>query len=473
MILFLQFTITDTRYFSTFKDELLKKPQWPSPAPFREFVRSTGTIVERNKGGLASWVGENFVCRIGKAIKFPRKITLSNGVIVSNISKHLYANANYILTKYEFVFNIKTANLDSEINVNVMKVIVNELLSSSVSIKVNGEFVDSTINKLPIVLKTFHYQNTTLQQKGQPHLGIENVLSCTPQCYFYLDRSEKANSLEHNYKHIANVANIAEIFTGWHNHLNNPFRIWIHQRRTRSALITENREWRMTIMRLHSEYECLRNLFWGLSKGIIKVEERSASSDELQSYFNIAIKTFLLEENNLEYQSWTPGFFNYFSKVYALASPGELGKISTQIKDFNFRVNIKNKMINYIQKNKFITMKKIVNKDSTIFSQGDHNNVHHNQVTQVAQHADDAIDYVSLLDELKAIIEQAQKEAKTTEDYKSIVALSEAKEATEQKNAGGVISALKTAGKFAADIATKFSASVMVELLKSHTHLLS
>lgn len=121
----MQFTLTDTRYFSDFQKDLLQKPMWPSPTPFKEFVRNTGPIIERNKGGLASWVGENFVCRIGNVVKFPRKLYLSNGAVITNISKHLYANANYILTKYEFVFNIDTSDVD-EISFNVMKVMINE-----------------------------------------------------------------------------------------------------------------------------------------------------------------------------------------------------------------------------------------------------------------------------------------------------------------------------------------------------------
>jgi len=283
-------------------------------------------------------------------------------------------------------------------------------------------------------------------------------------------KEDKKEETKETFMTKENIAKIAELFSGWHNYRNNPFRIWIHQRRTRSALVTENRELRMTIMRLHSEYECLRNLFWAIANELIKVDERSSVSDELQNYFNIAIKTFLYDEKNLEFQSWTPGFFDYFSKVYALASPGELEKISLRIKEFQFRTNIKNKVINYIHKTKFMSKKTFINNNSTVISQGDNNNVHHNQVIQ---QADDAIDYDVLLTELVTVIEHAKKEATTTEDLKSVAALSAVKDAAEEKNAGGVIAALKTVGKFASDIATKFTASVMVELLKSHTTWLS
>lgn len=465
MILFIQFTITDTRFFSDYRQELLSKPQWPSPKPFQEFVRSTGAVVERSKGGLSSWVGENFVCSIGNAIKYPKNLTFSNGVRISNISKHLYANKNYILTKYEFVFNLRLDALKGMISFNDIKTIVNELLASPVVIKLNGINTDFVIGQLPHALNKFHYQNTTIQKGVKVKNGQMNIMPCTPQCYFYLDKGEMPIKLDRNYKHIAKISNLAELFAGWHNHKNNPFRIWIHHRLKKSALIVENREIRMTIMRLHSEYECLRNLFAAISNGLITVEKRSFSSNELQSYFNFAIKTFLFEEKNLEFQSWTPNFFDYFSKIYAQASPGELEKISTRIKDFDFRSNIEKKVVNFIKKAKFVSKKKFVNNNSNIISQGDHNTIQGYQ----AIHSNDSIDYDTFLQEIMSVMEHAQKVAKSTDDFKSIAALSEAKDAAEQKNAGGVINALKASGKFAADIATRLTAGVMVELLKTHT----
>lgn len=217
MILFLQFTLTDTRTFSSFRTELPNKPHWPSPRPFNEFVRSTGGIIERNKGGIPGWVGENFICKIGKTIKFEDKIYFSNGIRATNISKHMYANSSYVLTKYEFVFNLKTTGLDSFITFDIIKNIINELLLSPVSIKMNGKTVVVSVNQLANILKNYHYQNSTLRKLNQKNHSLDHIMNCTPQCYFYLENNERSNGLKNNFKQISNISNIAELFGGWHD----------------------------------------------------------------------------------------------------------------------------------------------------------------------------------------------------------------------------------------------------------------
>lgn len=470
MVLFLQFTITDTRRFSDFYSELLDKPRWPSPKPFSEFVRTTGNIVERNKGGIPSWVGENFVCKIGKAIQFPEKILFANGAKATNISKHLYAGRHYTMTKYEFVFNIKTDNADKNITYNFIKNTIHELLNVSVKLKLNGKLEEIVLNKLPSFLRYFHHQNTTIKFSNKTSRGIENIISCTPQCYFYLERNEWAEGLQRNFRHIHNIANAAQLYGAWYNHKNSPFRIWIHHRKSKSASTTVNRELRMTILRLHSEYECLRNVLWGISNGLISVEQFSNQSSDLQNYFNIAIKTFLFREKNLEYQSYTQKFFDYFSKIFAKASPGDLERLYNQIEVFNFRPNIIKKINIYVTKNEFMSTK-FENHNSNIFSQGDNNEIHDNTVTQNVSSNSENIDFEQLSREVSHVLEKARSEATTTEQLKSVIALSEIKDATEKNDSSGVIKALKSCGKFALDVANKFAASMLVELIKSNSGL--
>lgn len=465
MILFLQFTITDTRYFSPYKQDILKKPEWPSPRPFAEFVRNSGSIIERAKGGQASWVGENFICEVKNGIKFQRH-SLPCGAAISNLSKHLYASEHYLLAKYEFVFNVKFSNALMRVDQHLMKTLINELLATEIKIKVDGEYINTSINQLQRPLKKFHYENITVKGKALQDCGFEHLRMCTPQLYFYLDHNEFPKKLATNYKQIANIYNIAELYGAWHSHKNNPFRVWIHRRISMSKRIEKNRELRMTIMRLHSEYECLKNIFNSISNGTIQVKERTDESNALQRYFNLAIGTFLLEEKTLEYKSWTSGFFDYFSKVFAQSAPGELERIKNKIQ--HFRPNIKNKVINYYQNARFVN-NKFENNNSTILSQGDGNIVQNNQVNHQVGQETDKIDFEKLVEELNSVLLAIQNQAKTTEDIKTVLALSEVKDAASRKDQGGVLKALKGVGKFVEDVATKFTAGVLVELLKAHT----
>ena len=466
MILFLQFTITDTRYFSAYKYDILTKPNWPSPRPFNEFVRNTGKIVERGKGGQSSWVGENYICKVNRGITFARG-TLPCGATISNLSKHLYATEKYLLAKYEFVFNLKISQANLKVDQNLLKQLINEVLASNVKIQVDGKSIDVPISQIQNLLKEFHFNNVTVKSQADRKAGFEHLTVCTPQLYFYLDQNEIPKRLDKNYKQIANIYNIAKLYGAWYDHKNNPFRVWIHHRISKSQRVTENRELRMTIMRMHSEYECLKNLVNGLTSGLITSEAMTPESDQLQKYFNFAIRTFLQEEKNIEFKLRNTGFFNYFSKIFAQSAPGELEILKHNIE--HFRTNIKNKIVNYITEIKFVSNKTFHNNNSTIFGQGDDNIVQHNQVNQSIGQIAGTIDFETLINELSEILPEVQKKARSTEEIQSVLALSKAKDAAEKKDEGGVLQALRGIGKFAEDVLTKFTAGVLVELLKAHT----
>lgn len=467
MILFLQFTITDSRVFSLIDLGQLTKPRWPSPTPFREFVRGTGSIVERSKKGLDTWVGENFICKIKSGMRFSDDNHFSNGVLVKNISKHLYANEHYILTKYEMVFDVKLPIGKNLLGYELLKTLVDELLLAKVKIRFNGKDEDVNISDLPEALIEFHYQNTTKTDVSITGLGKNHILKCTPQLYFYLENNEKSVKLGKNYNQIAEIPGFAMLFGAWHNHKNNPFRIWVHQRNSKSHRFSKNRETRMMIMRLHSEYECLNNIFLAISQGIINVAARSSISDELQDYFNVAIRRFLYDSADLGYNLWSKKYFDYFNKIYAKASPGELDIIRKKINTFNFRINIDHKTIEFLTQN--YTVNKYENHNSTIISQGDNNQVSNNHVTQNINSEIAPIDFENLVIELQAAINRAQSEATGTAEIKEILALSEAHDAAVQKDQSKVLTALKSCGKFALDIANKMTASILVELLKNPT----
>lgn len=467
MILFLQFTITDTRKFSNYRDQVLKNPQWPNPKPFGQFVRAAGSIVERKKGGLSGWIGENFICQINNSIKFPAKIPFTNGVTASNVSKHMYANGTYVLTKYEFVFNIRTKNLGTQVTYDTMKTIINELLLSQVQLRLKGKIIELPVHEMPEALCEFHYQNSTLRDstKYGDSEGRQNILSCTPQCYFYLEKGEFSTGLDKNFTHIPNFSKVARLFGGWHDHRKSAFRIWIHQRQAKSPKVTENRQIRMQIMRLHSEYECLRNLLGAIMNKFIFVEERSAVSDDLQEYFNTAIKSFLIDEQNVNYLSWKKHFLNYFSKVYALASKGESENLRSQIDSFNFRANIKNKVLT-LHQTFYMSEKTFNNFNSPVASQGDNNIVQVNHVGSSSAKDGQDINFDELIEELTQLIAHQRDSASTTEDFQALSALSQVRDAAEKKDSNAVVTALKVGGKVLYEVGTKFTANLLIELMK-------
>jgi hypothetical protein len=99
--------------------------------------------------------------------------------------------------------------------------------------------------------------------------------------------------------------------------------------------------------------------------------------------------------------------------------------------------------------------------------------VHSNNVAQQVNSQNANLNFEQLVEELTKVLSEAKNEAKSTEEFNSLAAISEAKDAASNKDGSGVINALKKGGKFVADVASKFAASALVELIKSNTSFLS
>ena len=70
MFIVIQFPITDARPFINEKTHKLTCPSWPFPLE-NEFVRYSGRVEKRMRGGIKDWSGEDVYSRSNRAIRFP------------------------------------------------------------------------------------------------------------------------------------------------------------------------------------------------------------------------------------------------------------------------------------------------------------------------------------------------------------------------------------------------------------------
>jgi len=71
MLVEVHFPIADLRPFSSQTTRRLNRPNWLLPEPGRDFLRSSGPITERRRGGLSPWAGEDVFGSAAHAIRFP------------------------------------------------------------------------------------------------------------------------------------------------------------------------------------------------------------------------------------------------------------------------------------------------------------------------------------------------------------------------------------------------------------------
>jgi hypothetical protein len=67
----IQFPFADLRPISLNSEQRLRTPTWPDPDPGREFVRSSGIVSIRPRGGALDWLGEHVYCDASKLLRLP------------------------------------------------------------------------------------------------------------------------------------------------------------------------------------------------------------------------------------------------------------------------------------------------------------------------------------------------------------------------------------------------------------------
>ena len=80
-------------------------------------------------------------------------------------------------------------------------------------------------------------------------------------------------------------------------------------------------------------------------------------------------------------------------------------------------------------------------------------------------------DYQALVAELKKLKEHVVSSSETTDDHMALTTITQAEDAAKRADGKGLLTALSAGGRFVGDVATKLSASLIVELMKAH-HLL-
>jgi uncharacterized protein YjbI with pentapeptide repeats len=92
-----------------------------------------------------------------------------------------------------------------------------------------------------------------------------------------------------------------------------------------------------------------------------------------------------------------------------------------------------------------------------------------NQLQQIGSRIADSMDLAALASELETLRQALKKEASTEEHDIAIVDIGAAKRAAEAKDSGKLAESLKSAGKWALDVATKIGMSLATEAIKQST----
>ena len=454
MVLFIQYPICDTRGFIPDSGKL-SQPTWPSPISFKNFVKFTGQVVPRASGGVAGWLGEDVICRITNAIRFRQRFPHRA------VSSHLYHDG-LAVSKYEFVFACKIADQ------NIVKNI-DSVLCSTLRIKTDGHnSVVCRLSELIPHLKKLYFVSTTrstlLNREVEKH-----IIPCKPIILIYaknshydLPRTAKKKTLGQGDSFIAHW---------WYKFEGIPYRLIFIYHNSNYYSNELLRGIRISLQRLHTEYECLQTSINSFVSGKFSLTKGSKESDLFQHYINSATKRISKDNRALgkhALESEIDAFSKYsFEKI----TPGQYQSMMATIKNHQFRGQIESKIYNHLrdisdEKNVIVMGDQYINKGNAGYV-GRDGKIENTTINQVDNKTINEIDLVKLGEELTKLRNELNTLARKPEQFSEMGEIASAEVAAKSGDRSKVLKHLCKAGQWALDVATKIGVTVAAAAIKA------
>jgi hypothetical protein len=302
MFIVIQFPFADVRNFLDFKTRRLSSPSWPLPESDKEFVRSSGVIKRRIRGGIDSWCGEDQYCNARRAMRFYpflRKYSLGS------FGKSLYLDCKFrrflfdgnITSRFEIGF---TAHENDTIvfpfKKNEPLKFINAVLSIPVRIKnKKKKFESFELIKSGSYLASHFLRSSTRNSKtffssspkewwishGSPLVLVEyeaDEISQLPgYCISLEHETFPPNILHHCRKEKSGIG----------------YSVWFFCRQKSDKDLL--RRLRLHLFRLHAERENLKQTLRLIIRDKIKQKKRTESSDRLQKYLRDSMRLLCRE----------------------------------------------------------------------------------------------------------------------------------------------------------------------------------
>lgn len=118
MFLVIQFPFVDTRRFVSGQTGRLIRPDWPIPDVDKDFIRSSGLVRPRLRGGSAQWAGEEIYGEASAALKFPDRlgqIAITANKVRGNIDfafRRFYSDGIVARMEVGFKLDLRTSTSD-------------------------------------------------------------------------------------------------------------------------------------------------------------------------------------------------------------------------------------------------------------------------------------------------------------------------------------------------------------------------
>ncbi|WP_041468265.1 hypothetical protein [Chloroherpeton thalassium] len=476
MLLTIQFPFVDLRGFSEATGRLAK-PGWPIPTPDDEFVRFSGAVRVRKRGGICGWLGENEVCEANRLIRLsycPKiKDDHSGRQFTTRIAfRRLYFDG-LAVGKFELGIATKTRR-KVVLTKQTVKEIVDNFLNLPTRVRESGgNYREVLLGHSAQSVASLYYHATTKHtdkqiitpsdlavRPGRPLLFLD-CQSNEDVPVPYWSRNVKISDRDFD------LYNCVVPFHGKN------IQLWLLDNYSYDYSDTDAaRRLRIYLLRLHAEHESLRLVLRGIMSKAIDVQPRSPMSDNLQYYINEATRRIGILDSQSSKQ-----FEDEICKIAResmnIISPGKKDALVNVLKSIDFRPNILRKVEDYINKwgDLTINIEEVTMGDryeaGQVGALGPNAHAHDMTFNQIWNQTKGNIDLQALSNELTILREELQKTAKNAEEFAEIGAIANAEIEAKKGDGPQVLSALAKAGKWALSVAEKIGIGVATAAIKT------
>jgi hypothetical protein len=305
MLIHAQFPIVDLRGLIGSQDTRLPVPSWPTPLEDEEFIRSTGIIRKRRKGGLQGYIAEERYCDARRSIKLDYKAVARAGLGPWNFRvafRRFYFDGTAV-AKFEIGFT--TGRGFAPLHHNALNELVSALLTLPVRVaRPDKELFDvCRLIESGNALANF-YTSASSRHRGRGPITRfirwkqrrdtgSLVIAGTPAVFIEIAPQDiDATNLPNRIHRMAMKDTELNLFY-WRDTIGGrSFPVWTAVHPDYKE-IAEVRNLRIYMLRLNAENQSLIRVLKALNSGQIKPEPRSTNSGVLQAYLNEASSRIL------------------------------------------------------------------------------------------------------------------------------------------------------------------------------------
>jgi uncharacterized protein YukE len=477
MFLSIQFPLADCREFFGEGVRLLGRPTWPSVSPDVDFVRSFGSIRKRKLGGLVGWIGENALCEADRALRFSKiknfRDAESSLSIPLGVALRRFYFDGLAVGKFEVGITTDpkyTRTLNRRQTHGIIKhcldlpVTIPALSAKAVSGPLANKTVSTVLGLAGKPLSRFYAASST---PHPPPVDLKDwwVLPGSPLLFLVCRPSEHiyipflGNALPRDKDLGCDLSYCGVPYQG------RTLRMWI-MGLSADTNYRDVRALRICLLRLHAEHEALHLILQNVASKRIAIRPRSNESNTLQLYLNEATRR--ISRLGSKADSLAEGDLAELARESEdLMNPGDRDDLLAALRNIDLRQNIFSKVSDYARTEVHIKELYMESKykitGGAQGAVGDNAQASNNVFNQWNQSGGDL---TGLAKELATLRAELGKRATESEQFESAAAVAKAEGAAKNGNGPTAFEHLKTAGKWALEVASSIGVPVALEALK-------